>query len=322
MKQFVATVLMALSFVGAASAADIPFLIDELSLNSVYVATNVPGADSNTLGVLKTELRKNDNIILVMLPRDNDEAEAIALEINKGLGGKKIVGLTAGDKAVGYSTLLPSGVAAQLMKRAATVSTTMEETLGTFAQNVHDWQRQHPQAAAAQPTKKGGGTSMARVLVFLLLIVIVFVFIASVLLSKKKPKTGDEVQLKKSPDPVRDQLSRLLKSRDRIKDTYLHDTLTQICRDTEAFFQRRKIDESDTSVFEAHLSSLNNVMERYLDIQDNPRYFEDPESLLNSGEEAAASFAIFVLEAIRRDGRRDLTDFRVDTDILSAQRYS
>lgn len=312
-------IILTAALAGPASAIAENAVITWLRSNPVYVDTAAPGTDSDTQGVLTTQLHDGDHILIAMLPEGNVPPGEYAFRINRSLGGEKIVGVTVGEKAAAYSTILPSGVAADLMKRAATVSTTTDETLGTFIQNVHDWQKLHPHAPAATPESTGDHSGLYWIL---LAGVVVFVVLGGLVffLSVKHDSGAEAVRFKKSPETVRDQLNELLKFRSRVEDPSLASTLTQICRDTEAYFARAG-KSSNTDAFRQHLESLNNVIEKYVDVQDNPRYFADAPSLLRSGKEAAESFAEFVLTTIQRGSRRDLTDFRVDTDILSAQRY-
>lgn len=313
---FVAVLLASVAVAGV----PVDSIAKALEGNPVYVESGAAGATTDTLGVLGEQLRSGDNIVVVMLASSDAEPASVSAEINSKLGGKKIIGLSVGEKVVGYSTVLPAGVASELMVRASTVATTTEETLGTYIQNVHDWQRAHPAAVASKPTESGGRGA----LVVIGVLVIVFLVLGTATLvgiARSKGRKADAVRLKKSPEPVREELNELLAVRTKILSPDVAATITQICRDTEAFFQRSKADTSDTEVFKGHLQSLNQVMTQYVDIQNNPRYFEDSSGLLGNGADAASSFADYVLEAVRRDGRRGLTEFHVDTDILSAQRY-
>lgn len=305
-----------------AAGGDDPGLIAGLRQKPVFVDKEAPGVTADTAGEIVALLKSGDGIVVLMFRDGDTDPASIAASVNQKLGGNRIVGVTIGEKVAGYSTILPAGVAADLMTRAATVSVSPAETLRTFILNVHDWQTQHPKAPAAKPMKKDESNQVVLFLLagsIIIAVVAVLLFLAWAFLVGDSKET---VKLKKSPDRVRDQLHKMLELRMKINDRGLQGTLTQIANDVEAYFRRTKdAARLDQDAFAKHLSSLNSVLEKYVDVQDNPRYFENPDELLQSGSEAAVSFAYFVLETVRREGRRSITDFRVDTDILSAQRY-
>ena len=147
----------ALAFVLALLAPNVAFAADyikdaaeALKKSSVYVAPGTEGTDRDTAGKLQTRLRSDDNIVLVMLP-SAAEAEigaditTIATRLSQELGNQRIIGLAVGNKVVGYALSLPSGVAADRMRRARSVSNDPITALGTFAQNIHIWQAENPQ---------------------------------------------------------------------------------------------------------------------------------------------------------------------------------
>lgn len=300
--------------------SDGPFII-ALREKPVFVDP-AAGVPAETEGVLLEQLNPTDGIVVLLFGEGAGDPATIAADVNKKLGGKRIVGVTVGDQAAGFSTILPYGVATELMKRAATVSTSKPETLGTFIQNVHDWQRAHPNAPAAKPVKeKEGGliTPMRGILFALVIVVIAAIIVAAVISSTK---TEDGVTLKKSPDRIKEQLELMLKLRDKIEDSSMRVLITQIASDVEAFFRRTKaVDVGDRDALVNHLASLNKVLAMYVDVQDNERYFRNPNELLSNGYDATSSFAEFVLGMVQREGRRSITDFRVDTNILSAKKY-
>lgn len=306
-----------------AAGGDDTGLILGLKEKPVFVDEGAPGATPDTAGEILELLKSGDGIVILMLQDNgNNTAETVAADVNQRLGGNRIVGVTVGEQAAGHSTILPAGVASDLMKRASTVSVSPAETLRTFILNVHDWQARHPKAPAAKPMEDGGGNRAVLFFVIGSLVLGVTLVIIVILGLVATTEKEDTVRLKKSPDRVRDQLHKLLEVRKQIKDPTLRATLTQIASDVEAYFRRTKdAARLDQDAFAKHLDSLNDVLVKYVDVQDNPRFFDHPEDLLQSGSEAATSFAYFVLETVRREGRRSITDFRVDTNILSAQRY-
>lgn len=304
-----------------ADVGDLDGIIAGLNDTPVYVQNGA--ATPETFGLLLNQLSQSlahdDRIVILIFQQTAGDPGEIAMKVDKALGGDRIVGVSVGEATAGYSSVLPFGVASELMKRASTVSTSTPEAMGTFIQNVRDWQKAHPKAVAAKPTKKESGFPFVGIGVFLFCVGMAA--IGSIVFFAGR-RDEEHVQLKKSPDRVRDQLRKLLAEGQKVEDSDVRLLVTQIANDVEAYFRRTKdADERDRDAFVGHLSSLNSVLEKYIDVQDNPRYFEDPAQLLLSGKKAFEDFSYFVLETVRREGRRSLMDYSVDTDILSAQRY-
>lgn len=134
-----------------ASAQEVDYeqnAIEALKTSNVYVAPGTPGTSSSTLSELSSYLTPDDNIVLVMLPADaaNDtDAQTIAKKISEGLSNQKTVGLAVGDLVVGYSQILPKGVASDQMIYARSVSNSSTTALFTFSRNIKIWLNQHPQ---------------------------------------------------------------------------------------------------------------------------------------------------------------------------------
>jgi len=136
---------------------------------------------------------------------------------------------------------------------------------------------------------------------------------------------GSTVSLRNTPDTVRDVLRRIIDQTTQVRNADLRDTLAQICSDTDALFRRRSSRgaraNDDAVTFEQNLTGLERVVTKYIDVQDNPRFFEEPRELLRSGVDAIDGFGEYVLRSIQRDSREALTDYNVDAKILEATRY-
>jgi hypothetical protein len=320
--------LVALVACQVASAAGIDDVATALKQSPVYVASGTENTDSDTADELAGQLNKGDNIVIVMLPASRLDASGsigdLVRKIESVTASNKIIGLSVGDEVVGFSRLLPAGTAADLMSRAKSVSTNTSETLSTYVRNVHDWQTNHPEEPASKPVEDSGGVP-GWIFLVVALAIGACVLIGVIRVSNSNAST-ESIKFKKSPDVVKELLKKLLDARQEVRDQSLNNLLVQICTDCEAYFARAsrqgKQDSADVEAFTRHLHSLNDVLVRYVDIQDNSRYFEDADELLQSGYEAIEGFAELVLNSIKRDGRRGLTNFNVDTKILSAQRYS
>lgn len=325
--------LVALVAAMPAMAFNSDAVVKGLKRSSVYVAPNVPGTDSDTAGRLGRLLDDKDNIVVVMLPAtvlDETETMAgLAKGLDKALGGKVIIGLAVGDSVVGYSTLLPSGVAPDMMNRAQDVATNTVEALGTFVTNIHAWQTQHPKQPASKPAakvkKKPAGLPFWILGLLGGLAVIVAILISGARSSKKRAQeetSGGSVKFDKAPKSIKELARDILDLRPDIKDATLRDAITEVCRDIEAYFDRYCTDrKKDTTAFQEHLKTVHDILVKYIDIQNNSRYYENPSGSMKGGKDGVIGFSKFVLNSIQRGAGASLTDFNVDTDILSAKKY-
>lgn len=320
-------ILLGMSLPAWAEGTVVDEAISALQTNPVFVAAGTEDTNSDTAGILSGQLKTGDNIVIVMLPASavgsGGDLNTITQKINEGTGGNKIIGLSVGDQVLSYSLLLPAGVAPDLMDRAKSVSTNTSETLGTFIRNAHDWQRRNPTAVASQDPHKSSSTPLPLIGGAGLAVLGIGAGVAFII-SRRMRLQKEGVYFKfRSPEPVRDNLERIWELRDRINNVQMSEIITQMCRDTEALFKRQSSRDSDiTSDFQHHLASVVAVLEQYIDIQDNPRYYENSYQELTSGEEAIDAFSQYVLRVIQNGGRSGLTQFHVDKKILSAQKYA
>lgn len=342
MRRFVlAACLLVLTF-GLASGVAVAAVDDDavagLKASPVYIAPGTEGTTPETAGQLLGQLRDDDRIVIVMLPGGalsdyQGGTSAFLAKLDRSTGGKYIFALSVGDQTIGYSTLLPSGVAADMMRRASSVSVNKIETLGTYARNVHSWQAQNPAHPASRPEPKprpkpvptsndDGGSNL--LLTFGAAAIALFIIVGVVVSIRHRSRTlGADYIRFRSPDIVKDRLERVIDLRSRIEDPDLRSLLLQIARDTEEYFQRNTAKkDADAVAFERHFAAIEKVISKYIDVQNNQRYFDEPYQLMRRGHEAVAGFGDFVLNSVKRGTRQDLIDFRVDTDILAAQKHA
>lgn len=145
-----------------AKAQDVDYVaaaIEALQTSNVYVYPGTPETDLDTQSKLGTFLSTNDNIVLIILPHEaliNTDLYTIAQKISTGLNNQKTIGLAVESEVIGYSPILPEGVASDKMNRANSVSNDPVTALITFTQNIHNWLSKYPQPSptpSPEPTR-------------------------------------------------------------------------------------------------------------------------------------------------------------------------
>jgi hypothetical protein len=311
-------------------------VVQALKHGHVYVAPGTPGTNSDTAAKLEAELNKNDNIVLVMLPADAEEQldgspDTIARGLSDKLGNKFIIGLSVGREALGFAPMLPAGVASDLMRRANAVTNDPVNALSVFVQNVHKWQVANPQPTPT-PVPKPTPTPVPKpkavekqhqsgipLLGILIIAGIITSIIAGVVfaIGRNKPvDTGVATQVQ-----VNKLLARIAILREEVRNRELQETLYKLPQYTERYFQKSSRDkERDYLFFRDRLTEVHQVLEQYLDIQKNDWAYYSPEEEMEKGRQSVKSFADFVLDSIRRGTAADLLEYKVNTNILNAQR--
>jgi hypothetical protein len=319
----------------AYAGAHLDEAVAALKNTSAFVAVGTEGTDSNTANNLAAQLSGGDTMVVAMLPANaasefGGEAQNFAQQLDDALGNKHIVAVSIGNDVATATQLLPDGVASDLMVRAGSVSTSTPETLGTFIRNVHTWQAAHPEEVAKrQPSKERDENSS---LPWLLAVGISLSCALSIYLiyrTVRPRRQSREPKVKlQSPSRLQDELRDILARRSKIQDPALRETITQMVRDTEVVFRRLRANatpvtvETTSASFEGYLQSVLSVLDQYIDVQENTRYYDNPQGALADGRDAINGFAEYVLNSAKRAGRQDLTQFRVNTKILSAQKYA
>lgn len=292
---------------------------------SVYVAPNTEGTDKDTAAKLQARLNKNDNIVLVMLPASaqttlGTDATTIASRLSDELGNRHIIGLAVGNEVVGYASYLPSGVATDQMRRAKSVSNDPVTALSTYAQNMHIWQAANPQPKPPAPeSDEEGGLPW---ILWLTVSVIGTLSLALVAGRLFWTQPNAERTNFKAPDIVKDLLAKIVRLRGQVDDMELRSELYQLCVDVEKYFLSSSQDKNrDARFFNERLTDVFHVLEKYVDVQKNQRYYNNPSAEMRKGKESLIDFGAYVLESIRRGNAADLLDYTVNTKILQAQRY-
>jgi predicted PurR-regulated permease PerM len=113
----------------------------------------------------------------------------------------------------------------------------------------------------------------------------------------------------------------------QIHDQETAHLLGQVCDDVEKLFERIRTNNansllSSAVIMSGHLTSLQWVFDQYIDIQQNPRYFDNPAEKFQKGGEALRSFDQYVMNSIRLLETGQNAQFEVAIKQLEASQYS
>ncbi len=297
---------------------------DALKQSPVYVAPGTEGTDRDTAGKLQARLEGDDNVVLIMLPAAakaelQTDTSTIASRLSEQLENKRIIGLAVGNEVVGYAPTLPPGIAADQMRRAKSVSNDPLTALSTFAQNMHIWEREHPQPTPAPFDSPSSGKPWFVWLLILLPIGIVAIAFLAWFINAGEP---DRERIRfRAPGHVKDLLTKIEAERERVFDPELQQTLRQICVDIDNYFQSSSEDKKrDTLIFRDRLAEVIEILDKYLEVQDHPRYFTNPNKALGLGKAAFTDFSVYVLASIQRGNDADLRDYKLNTNVMQERR--
>jgi hypothetical protein len=302
----------------------------------VYVAPDTPGTDSYTQGTLEGKLREHDNIVLVMLPpeaEDGTDLFTLVESLSDKLQNQYIIGLAVGKKVIGYAPGLPVGVAADQMRRADDVSNDPVTALITFTQNMHLWLAKNPQPAATSTPKPTStpipiavGQNKFHIPGYVILLISgvagLLLTLASIGLRRIVASRSSEDRIYfKAPGKVDNLLADIARMRTQVEDQEFSYILRQLCLHCERYFARNKDKVDDINFFTARLTDVRSVLEKYLEIQKDQYYFHEPFERMKTAKESIKGFSEYVLETIKSGNDVNLLDFKVNTNILNAQRY-
>ena len=292
----------------------------------VYVAPGTEGTDRDTTAKLQSRLTKDDNIVLVMLPA-SAEAElgtisTIVGRLSEALGDHRIIGLSVGKKVVGFAPSLPAGTASDLMRRAESVSQDPLTALGTFVQNVHLWQVEHPPPKPPVPFVPPKDTEIPWFPTVLTVPALAGYGIYWIIKRRMENEEKKGKTRFNAPDKVGELLAQIARERWKLNDPELIQVTYQMCLDMEKYFSSFSKDKSrDARAFQDRLKEVSLVLEKYIEIQNNPRYYKEPGEELNRGKESITGFSEYLLDSIQSGRQADLIDYTVNTNILEAQKY-
>ncbi len=328
--RFAVASLVALTFAAMAPPAyaddSVDQAIEELDSSSVYVEPGTPGTDDQTEATLASKLQPNDGIILVMIPQSDEPIRQIAQELDDATGNDSIIGLAVGDEVIGFSSALPEGKAADLMRRADNVSTNPVEALGTFTRTMHTYQVQNPEVFdPPEPPGSKADDSIVMPTIAFIIVLVIGIIIAAIAIRRRLYGTNqqyDTVRFNQTPDSVRRKMNDILDYREQVQEPAIVTSLTNIGKYTEAYFRNaRQQDNGEykgTKAILRYLPELDSVVARYIKIQNEPQFNRSASTRLAEYSRAIQALEQFMLEQVRSANADDEFDSRKAADILSA----
>lgn len=288
----------------------------------VYVAQGTEGTTKTTTSELLGRLNDDDHIVLVMLPRGaaTVSAEDVAARILGSLKESSTLGLYVNGQTTGHSTRLPMTIIPDLMNRANSVARTPQESLTIFVKLVHEYQAAHPEPSATpsqteSPTQQSSGSG---VFLFILALVIIAIIGSTILYFKQR----DPYPVRYAPSPISEQLYRIKRLMDGVENSEMISLMGNIIKDTGAFFRRAKyLSDADIQGFAKRLRTAVELLDKYIEIQDQPRYAPSPpgaDALLHSGRIAIRGLSDRILKAVQDENAGAVLEFQMQADLLSA----
>jgi hypothetical protein len=298
--------------------------VQALQSGNVYVSDLATEVGSDTKDHLEKQIGNSDIAVAILPASASTETGGkvftFVSEIAEGTGHQTVVVAVGNDLEAGSSSL-PAGLAGQYANSAEQNNGSVEKALVEFIGDV----KNYTTADTPPAGNDGGGFPVITVALVLAIAASGSGAVVGAIRRSKRLTSPEHVSLSRSPEKVKELLEKLLSLRNKVQDPQLRGSITDICRDMEVYFKsarsRGKDVSSEALAFQKQLESTVNVLEKYLEIQTDPRYFPNAETDKENGAKSITDYAEFVLKSVQQAEARELTDFKVDTKILSAQKY-
>ncbi len=289
-----------------------------LQSGPLYVSVQVTDLSAQSQQLLRTQLAGGD-IAVVVLPgqaaREITDVPRFVADLAARTGYDTVLVSIGGDLTAGSRTM-PAGRAAELANAAEGRSP--YDSISSFIQQARTTTvtvQPPPQAPPA------GGFPLG----FVGGIVVAAVGVAAVVVTLRR-KWGSRQPAPSSgytPDQVTRLLVEIRHRSQQITDQRVTGLLDEAEQHVRELFQRAPKRIPDqlqqiTARYKVTLETVRNVVERFEDIEDHPRYFRDAETLLQDGRRAIEQYCDGVVQNIQEIEEGSLTEFRVDTKILQA----
>lgn len=289
-----------------------------LQSSPLYVSVQVTDLGAHQQQLLRTQLSGGD-IAVVVLPgsaaTEITDVPQFVADLAARTGYDTVLVSIGGHLTAG-SRSLPAGKAAELAKAAE--GRTLYDSISGFVQQAGSATKvivpqPPPDVPGGFPLGLVGGIGIAAIVA------------AAVVVTLRRRWGG------RPPNPGRgytpDQITRLLLEirhrSQQISDQRVTGLLDEAEQHVRELFQRAPKRIPDqlqqiTARYKVTLDTVRNVVERFEDIEDHPRYFRDADTLLQDGRRAIEQYCDGVVQNIQEIEEGSLTEFRVDTKILQA----
>lgn len=286
-----------------------------LQQSSVYVDVSIGDADAITSRI-KSRLNPGDDIYVVVLDSTTQASASSTARAVAALSStpKTVLVASATDSSVvAMSSWPPQVEADDLLARVASVVQNPTDLALRFVQSVHEWQDANPKPKPPVPPVDHSTAiygSVGGVVCVLVVCAIGFVIV-------RRNQRFREIN--GAPRRYRRTLRQLLTYRDKFVGTPLAGDITQICTDAVYFF--RDDSENDQLVYR-HLENVVPVLRTYAKVQNDRRYYEEPDTLLEKGEASVRELREFVYAVAQHRNRGEVNQYEVNTRIVQDARNS
>lgn len=141
---------------------------------------------------------------------------------------------------------------------------------------------------------------------------------------RQKPDLPVVEQEKYSIERIQELLDQVGMLRPKVQHPHIKVFLTRIAQQGESLFVKRSHNGSpsgaDIATFQKQLETILRVVEGYIEIENDPDGYPDASMYLKRGRDAIRNFAVELFESRPSGGSASLTNFKVDTQILSVRR--
>jgi hypothetical protein len=126
---------------------------------------------------------------------------------------------------------------------------------------------------------------------------------------------------------ARQKIGHIRQYASQIRDARTARTVQQITSDVEQLLARIRENnpntlQSSVTVLLGHLENLTLLLDKYIDIQNHPRYYEDAQLKLQEGQTAVLGFEEFVVSSIQLVERGETLGYDVARKMLEATKFT
>lgn len=305
-----------------AASADTLYLDEAtqaLQSSPVYVSPQVNNLSADQQASLVSQIGGNDIAIVVLPANASSEIASIPSflsDLAARTGYDTILVSVGGDFEAGSSDL-PSGTASQFANDAegGDLYVGLSEfvtQVGNSAQDIPD-----------QPGEQGRGDATGFFIGGGAIVGIALAGTLGFLLIRRRFIRSARRQKDYTPEQLQEVMSEILQLSEAIGDRQVAQSIRETAHDVSQLFARLKKRIPDqiqqvTAQYKGILETVKKVADRFADIEQHPRYYKQPDTLLRDGRRAIQQYQQGVIQNIQEIEEGSLTDFRVDTKILEA----